>query len=166
MPRGKKKQIRLIIDTMVMKAIALAGFGKPDNVAMSVFQKIEKEAHTVILSHRLTKQYAAKMQEDSIPVEYFLNFFQNILEANNQIREVSDNTANKMQVHVRLPSEDVFLAQIAMASNPNNFTVIIISDEHGIYTKDRELLRKHNIRALSPFDYTSQYCRPAMYIKS
>jgi pyruvate formate-lyase activating enzyme-like uncharacterized protein len=163
MPRRKKDQTRVIIDTMVMKAIALAffsqrGLRKKHNTAMSVYQKITRETHTVILSNQLAEQYYTKMEQNNVPVDYFLNFFQNILEARNQLKRISDNSASEMQVHVRLPSEDVFLAQIAMASNPSKFNVFIISAERGIYTKDRQLQRKHHIRALTPLDYSTQYC--------
>jgi len=158
MPRSMKNQVRLILDTMVMKAIALAGSGNPNKIAMSAYLKITRRAHVVIISRRLIKQYETKMEEDNIPAEYFLNFLQNTLEANGQLKQVSDDQADKMQVHVKLPSEDVFLAQIAMAADPNQFNVYIISNERGIYRVDAQLNKKHRIRALTTYTYSNEYC--------
>lgn len=155
MPR-KKHGTRVVIDTMIMKGIALAGLNKANDPALSVYKKITSQNHTVIISNQLSDQYLTIMEKENIPAEYFLQFFLNTM--GNQIKKVSDSNVNKMQVKVKLPPEDVFLAQIALASNPNKFNVFIISKECGIYKKDRQLQRKHNVRALTPEIYSTQFC--------
>jgi hypothetical protein len=153
---------RIVLDTMVMEGIALAGIFQANKTHIveyqNLLQKLIKKGHTVILSNRLISQYLSKMKEKGIPAEYFLRFLENNLEANRQLKRISDALAQQRQVEVDLPTEDKFLAQIALACNPNNFDVFIISNEQGIYKKDRQLQRKHNIRALTPSDYIEQYC--------
>jgi hypothetical protein len=143
---------------MVLKAIALLGKNEVNKEATSAYQKIVGKAHTVIISNRLIKQYQTKMEEDSIPVEFFLNFLQNVFEANHQLKKIGDNRASEMKLHVKFPSEDLFLAQIAMAADPTKFEVYIISKEHEILNADTQLQKKHGIRALSPSAYTHDYC--------
>lgn len=153
---------RLVLDTMIMEGIALAGLLKANKADMAEYQnllqKLIRKGHTVILSNRLISQYLSKMKEKGIPAEYFLRFLENHLEANKQVKRISDGLAQQKQVKVDLPPEDEFLAQIALACNPNDFDVFIISIEEGIYRKDRQLQRKHKIRALTPSDYISQHC--------
>jgi hypothetical protein len=98
------------------------------------------------------------MDEEDIPTEYILVRLQQQLEASNQLKRVSDNEANKNRVRVKLPSEDIFLAQIALAADPENYEVCIVSDEREIYTADAKLNREHKIRAMSTSDYLAKYC--------
>lgn len=151
-------QVRLVIDTMVMKEIATAGLGDANEIAMTTYNKIVRKNHTVIVSNRLTSQYQAKMDEEGIPAEFFLCFLQNVLQANGQLKQVSDARAEKMQVRVRFPSEDLFLLKIALAANPAQFQVYILSEDRDIYTADAQLQRKHNVRALDAYTYSRAYC--------
>lgn len=141
-----------------MKEIATAGLGNANKIAIEAFKKITRRNHTVIVSSHLIKQYEAKMEEEDIPAEYFLTFLQSILEASGQLKRVSDANADKMQIHVKFPSEDLFLAKIALAANPTQFEVYILSEERDICTADVQLHRKHNIRALNTSTYAEQYC--------
>lgn len=157
MPR-KRKPTRIILDTTDMKQIALAGICGKSGTWQLLFNKMIRENHTLIISNQLGQQYLTKIKEEGIPAEYFLSFLQTTLEATHQLKRVSNARANRMQVRVKLPKEDVFLAQIAIASNPNHFDVCIVSSERGIYTMDRRLQREHSIRALTPSDFIDQYC--------
>ena len=141
-----------------MKKIALTGISGKSGPWKSMLNKMIKASHTLIISNRLTKQYLTKLKEENIPAQYFLSFLQTNLGAIHQLKRVSNGRANKMQVRVKLPKEDVFLAQIAIASNPSHFDVCIVSSDRGIYAKDSQLKREHGIRALAPSNYLNQYC--------
>jgi len=141
-----------------MKKMALLGASGKGGPWKSMLNKIIKGSHTLIISNRLQKQYLTKLEEENIPAEYFLSFLQTNLGASHQLKRVGDGRAGKMQVRVKLHKKDVFLAQIAMASSPNKFDVCIVSSDGGVYTHNIQLQRKHNISALKPSDYVSQYC--------
>jgi len=157
-PKNMPRQVRLILDTMVMTAITSAVSGNRGKIALSAYNKILRKAHTVIVSKRLLNQYESKMSEEGVPTEYMLSFLQQQLEATNQLKKVSDNQANKNCVRVKLPSEDIFLAQIALTADPDNYDVYIVSDERAIYTADAKLNKEHKIRAMSTSDYSAKYC--------
>lgn len=141
-----------------MTAITSAASGNRSRIALSAYNKILRKAHTVIVSKRLISQYESKMNEEGVPTEYMLSFLQLQLEATNQLKRVSDNQANKNCVRVKLPSEDVFLAQIALAADPDNYDVYIVSDERAIYIADAKLNSEHKIRAMNTSDYSANYC--------
>jgi hypothetical protein len=143
---------------MVMTAITSVASGSRSKIALSAYNKILREAHTVIVSKRLLSQYESKMNEEGVPTEYMLTFLQQQLEATGQLKKVSDNQANKNRVRAKLPSEDIFLAQIALAADPDNYDVYIISDERAIYVADAKLNKEHKIRAMSTSDYSAEYC--------
>ena len=158
-----RKPTRIVIDTMNMKDMALVSISKSKlhryKIAKLMLSKILREKHVVCFCNQLWNQYVVKLQEENIPVQYFLSFIQNLLTANAQLRRMSNGLKDNVQVHVRVPKEDLFLIQTAIASNPRKkFNVYVISSEHAILKTDRRLQDRHGIRVFSPTEYVQGYC--------